>query len=86
MHKAADDDARRVALRLLAQGVARPHEVAELAGVSLQVVNYWINHANLDWHRMRTAALGKAWRKGMQRGPKLVERQAAIADENRSRE
>lgn len=68
-----DSDARRVALSLLAQGLARPHEVASLAGVSLQVVHYWCRRAGVDWERTRGRRLATAWRKGMRNGRKLVE-------------
>jgi hypothetical protein len=68
-----DPDARRAALSLLAQGIARPHEVAGLAGASLQLVNYWARHANIDWQRIRNGRLRKAWRKEMRRGARLVE-------------
>lgn len=80
MPRAIDREARRVALSMLAQGIARPHEVAELAGVSLQVVNYWVLRAGVDWQRIRNRKLLDAWRKGMRRGPKLVERAAAQND------
>ena len=55
---------------LLARGLCRPHEAAELAGVSLQVMNYWI--AGMNWKRNRRAELLKAWRRV--NGPKLVKK------------
>jgi hypothetical protein len=70
-----DPDARRVALKLLAQGLARPREVADLAGVSLQVVDYWIKCADINWRQVRAKRLLSAWRKGMHNGPRLVETQ-----------
>lgn len=77
--KALDPEARRVALSLLAQGIIRPHEAAELAGVSRQVVEYWCRRAGVDWQRIRRARLAKAWARGMRHGPKLVEQQKAPA-------
>lgn len=73
MPNAIDPDARRVALALLARGIIRPHEAAELAGVSLQVMNHWLRRSGVDWERMRRRVLGNAWRKEMKRGPRLVE-------------
>lgn len=73
MAKPLDPDARRVALALLAQGLVRPHEVAQMAGVSLQVVNYWCTAAGVDWERMRRRRYAALWRKRMRRGPKTVE-------------
>jgi hypothetical protein len=73
MPRTLDPEARRVALALLAQGVLRPHEAAEMAGVSIQVVNYWLRRAGVDWERIRRRRLGKLWRKEMKRGPRLVE-------------
>lgn len=70
---AIDQDARRAVLALAARGIIRPHEAAELAGVSLQVVDYWLRRAGVDWKRMRRRVLGNAWRKEMKRGPRLVE-------------
>lgn len=58
-----DPDARRVALRLLARGIGTPGEIAELAGVSRQVVEYWAAHAGVDWRKVQRAKLLKAWRK-----------------------
>lgn len=65
MPSAIDNDARRAALALLAEGVVRPHEAAELAGVSLQVMGYWIASAGIDWQRVRKRRLAKAWAKVM---------------------
>jgi len=67
MPQALDRDARRAALALLARGLIRPHEAAELAGVSLQVVNYWCKRAGIDWERVRRTNLTRAWRKEIAR-------------------
>lgn len=69
MPSAIDIDARRAALALLAEGVVRPHEAAELAGVSLQVMNYWIAAAGLDWQRVRDRRLAKAWTRALKGRP-----------------
>lgn len=80
MPNAIDRDARRAALALLARGIIRPHEAAELAGVSLQVMNHWLRRAGVDWERMRRRVLGNAWRKEIKRGPRLVESEPAPAE------
>lgn len=67
MPSAIDIDARRAALALLAEGVVRPHEAAELAGVSLQVMSYWIAAAGVDWQRVRKRRLAKAWGKTLRK-------------------
>jgi hypothetical protein len=72
-----DREARRVGLQLLARGLARPHEVADLAGVSLQVVDYWIKCADINWQQVRSKRLAAAWRGGMRNGPRLVETKKA---------
>lgn len=68
MKRSTDPEARRVAVALLARGLVRPHEAAVLAGVSLQVINYWIRRADVDWERVRGHVLAKAWRKGLRNG------------------
>lgn len=80
MPSALDPEARRAALALLARGVMRPHEVAELAGVTLQVMNYWIQHAGVDWERIRRRRNAAAWRKEVKRGPRLVESEPPQVD------
>lgn len=79
MPKLIDGEARRATLALLARGMMRPHEVAELAGVSLQVVRYWCRRAGVDWERIRDQRNADAWRKELNRGPRLVQEQAARA-------
>lgn len=56
---------RQAALKLLAKGIASPSEVAELAGVSRQLVYFWINSAGVDWRRARQAALQKSWQRNL---------------------
>jgi len=68
-----DDEARRVALALLARGLIKPGDAATFAGVSRQLVNKWLKTAKIDWKRMHYGVLRKHWNKEMRRGPKLVE-------------
>lgn len=60
-----DPEARRAALVLLAKGEATMAEVAQLAGISRQVVRYWAEVAGIDWSRARTDRLARAWRKAL---------------------
>lgn len=53
---------RTTALALLKAGHANLSEAAELAGVSRQVVRYWVTEAGLDWQAKRTTRLRKDWR------------------------
>jgi transposase-like protein len=83
MNQRHDPEARRALLALLAKGEASLGEVAALAGVSLQTAWYWCDKAGVDWKRMRDAKLGKAWRRELHNGPRLVE--TAKAGTGRSR-
>ena len=69
-----DQEARRAVLSMLAEGTIRPHEAAKLAGVSLQVVDYWIRKANVDWEQIRDGRIGNMFRKKLNNGSRLVER------------
>ena len=60
-----DDETRRAALKLLSTGLASPSDVAELAGVSRQVVAYWIATAGLDWRTRYRSIRARAWRKAL---------------------
>lgn len=55
-----DNPARKAARAMLMEGIASPSEVAELAGVSRQLVNFWM--ADLDWRKARETRLAKEWR------------------------
>lgn len=57
------ESVREAALKLLQQGLASPSEVADLAGVSRQLVRHWLNVSGIDWREARAAALARAWRK-----------------------
>jgi hypothetical protein len=59
------DITERAALSLLAQGMASKSEVAELAGVSRQLVGYWAKRDGIACERMRKATLLKMWRKAL---------------------
>lgn len=65
--KAMDPEARRAALSLLAEGLGSPGDIAELAGVSRQVVEQWALHAGVDWRKVKRSKLTTAWRKAMRR-------------------
>jgi transposase len=65
MRRCRDPEAKRIALALLARGNGSPGEIAELAGVSRQVVEGWARR--LDWRKVKRAALTKAWRSEMRR-------------------
>lgn len=58
-----DDRARAAAVKLLSQGLASPSEVAQLAGVSRQLVAHWSR--GINWRRARDAALAKSWRRSV---------------------
>jgi len=62
MRKAADLKSRNAALALLARGIGSPGEIAELAGVSRQLVESWARSAGIDWRHVKRARLTKAWR------------------------
>lgn len=58
-----DDEARSAALALLARGMITPGQAAELAGVSRQLVRYWLQHAGIDWRRAWSRRMAGMWRK-----------------------
>lgn len=60
-----DSAAREAALKMLADGTASPSEVAELAGVSRQLVRHWMQATGVNWRKARETALAKAWRKAL---------------------
>jgi hypothetical protein len=62
MRKAADLKSRNAALALLARGIGSPGEIAELGGVSRQLVESWARSAGIDWRHVKRARLTKAWR------------------------
>lgn len=58
-----DDEARSAALALLARGMITPSQAAELAGVSRQLVHYWLKAAGIDWERAWRRRTAGMWRR-----------------------
>lgn len=58
-----DDEARSAALSLLARGMITPGQAAELAGVSRQLVAYWLRHADINWRRAWARRQAGMWRR-----------------------
>jgi predicted HTH domain antitoxin len=58
-----DDEARSAALALLARGMITPGQAAELAGVSRQLVAYWLRQAGVDWRRAWSRRTAGMWRR-----------------------
>lgn len=58
-----DDEARSAALALLARGMITPGQAAELAGVSRQLVAYWLRSAGIDWRRAWSRRMAGMWRR-----------------------
>jgi predicted HTH domain antitoxin len=58
-----DDEARSAAVSLLARGMITPAQAAELAGVSRQLVRYWIKAAGIDWRRAWERRQAGMWRR-----------------------
>lgn len=58
-----DHEARIAALSLLARGMITPGQAADLAGVSRQLVQYWIGHAGIDWRRAWLRRQASMWRR-----------------------
>lgn len=58
---------RGAALKLLRSGLATQSEVAELAGVSRQLVAYWAKQEDIDPLEARAAWLQKSWRRLVRR-------------------
>lgn len=72
-----DPEAQRAALAMLARGDASPAEIAELAGVSRQLVAAWARSAGVQWRQTRLRVLTKNWRKAFRRRPGRVRRRQA---------
>lgn len=58
-----DPQAREAVMGMLRDGIATPSECARLAGVSRQLVNYWIDAEKIDPNHIRGTRLAKEWRK-----------------------
>lgn len=62
-----DEAAYRAAMTLLREGLASPSEVAEIAGVSRQLVRHWLLADKTDWRKQRRARLTAMWRREIKR-------------------
>lgn len=58
-----DEIGRKAALSLLARGMITPAQTAELAGVSRQLVAYWISSAGINWRKAFDRRQASIWRK-----------------------
>lgn len=58
-----DDEARSAALSLLAKGMLTPGQAAELAGVSRQLVGYWLKASGSNWQRAWARRQAGMWRR-----------------------
>jgi hypothetical protein len=58
-----DEEARSAALSLLARGMLTPGQAAELAGVSRQLVYYWLKQHGIDWQRAWSRRQAGMWRR-----------------------
>lgn len=61
------NDERAAILALLARGEITLAEAAQLASASRQLTRYWVQHAGVDWKRVRNARITKAFQKEMGR-------------------
>jgi len=58
-----ESSTRAAAIELLRAGLATQSEVAELAGVSRQLVAYWAKQGEIDPGEARQRWLNEAWRR-----------------------
>jgi predicted HTH domain antitoxin len=58
-----DEIGRSAALSLLARGMITPAQAAELAGVSRQLVQYWLQASGINWRRAWSRRQAGMWRK-----------------------
>jgi len=58
-----DAEARSAALALIARGLLTPGQAAELAGVSRQLVHFWLKQHGISWQATHQARLATMWRK-----------------------
>lgn len=58
-----DQEARSAALSLLSKGMVTPSQAAALAGVSAQLVAYWMRAAGIDWRRAWLRRQASIWRR-----------------------
>jgi hypothetical protein len=58
----SSDGPRRVAIEMLAEGLATHSEVARLAGVDRQLVRHWALREGINVSKTRAARLREIWR------------------------
>lgn len=58
-----DEIGRNAALSLLARGMITPGQAAELAGVSRQLVAYWLRQSGINWRKAFDRRQASIWRK-----------------------
>ncbi len=58
-----DEIGRNASLSLLARGMVTPAHAADLAGVSRQLVAYWLRTAGIDWRRAWDRRHASMWRR-----------------------
>jgi hypothetical protein len=58
-----DDEARSAAVSLLGRGMITPSHAAELAGVSRQLVAYWLKAAGIEWEKAFRRRQAGIWRR-----------------------
>jgi len=80
-----DPEAKRAALAMVAEGYCEPHEAAEVAGVSLQLMHAWLKRAGMDWRRTRKRALAKRFARHVANGARLTQRAAKRSDRDAQR-
>jgi len=71
-----DVEARRAALALLMRGKITVAEARLLAGVSRQLMHYWIERAGINPARVRHTIIKDIWRRELKHGAKLVEEES----------
>ncbi len=57
-----ENDIRAVALTLIARGLMTPAQAADLAGVSRQLVHFWLKQEDIRWQAVHQARLATLWR------------------------
>lgn len=72
-----DEMARRVGLEILARGLMTPRDVAQVSGLSRQVVDHWVKSTGVNWRAAYQARISAAWNSAM-KGPAKPERKARM--------
>ena len=63
MRQRYEPNLRAAAVSMLSRGIATTGEIARLALVKPQLVDYWARAAGLDWKASRQTRLYKEWRR-----------------------